>query len=432
MQRNIETALRNAKHIEVPDSTFNRVENVLRSLEERKDITNMKPKYRKQTLVAAIVAVSFIALSTVALAYTGVLSGLFSAITDGETGEGGLSSETRKAIVEHDHVAIIEQEDNTEAITKISMVNDGSELELNAYFVDEKEIWFNFTLSNADIPDGFDPIHHQVLPGIYSLEITQKDGSVLKWEDIVDENGERRTFPGGHSYIDWSDYSHGGEHSEDSIYLTNNNKASFNDDGSLEITIVGVFSSMNNKLPDIGDNMRLQLGNFMFNMVEWERFVEGADNSEIISKTWLNGMWEFKIDIDRRFADTDRLNYNVANIEEAARHGIIIHSVTVLPSATIIETSIDFSKNELMTPPNDAGDDYNIQQNIILNATAVSETAQYKTISSNSDVNGNIRFELESMYFEAPENLTLVFGRHVIFAEIYDEVEIRIPVKLVR
>ena len=432
MQRDIETALRNAKHIEVPDSTFDRVENVLRSLEERKDITNMRPKYRKQTFVAAIVAVSFIALSTVALAYTGVLSGLFSAIIDGETGEGGLSSDTRKAIVEHDHVAIVEQEDNKEAITKISMVDDGSELELSAYFVDEKEIWFNFTLSNADVPDGFEPEHHQVLPGLYSIEMTQSDGTILKWEDIVDENGERRTFPGGNSYINWSNNTHGGESSEESLYLTNNTKASFNEDGSLEITIIGVFSSMDNRLPDIGNKMKLQIGNFMFNMVEWERFVEGADNSAIISKTWLSGMWEFSIDVDSRFTDTERLQYNVINIAEAAQQGITIHSVTVLPSATIIDLSIDFSKNELMTPPKDAGDDYDIRQNIILNATAVSETAQYKVVSSKSDANGDIRFELESMFFEAPENLTLVFGRHVLFAESYDEVEIQIPIKLAR
>jgi len=69
MQRNIETMLRNAKHIEVPDSTFDRVENVLRSLEERKDINSMKPKYRKQTLVAAVVAVFIVVTATTALAY---------------------------------------------------------------------------------------------------------------------------------------------------------------------------------------------------------------------------------------------------------------------------------------------------------------------------------------------------------------------------
>jgi len=431
MQRNIETALRNAKHIEVPDSTFDKVENVLRSLEERKDITNMKPKYRKQTLVAALVAVSFIALSTVALAYTGVLSGVFSAITGGRNIEGEFGSDTRKAIVEHEHVAIIEHDDNEGATSSISIVDDGSLLELNAYFIDEKEVWFNFTLSNANIPDGFDPDHHQVLPGIYSLEITQKDGTVNNWEEIRDESGERRTYPGGYSFIDRINNTHGGESGEDSIILTTNTKASFNNDGSLEITIIGTFSSMDNNLLDIGESMHLQIGNFMFNMVEWELFVEGADNSEIISTLWLDGKWEFAIDIDSRFTDTERLRYIVVNTEEAAQYGITIHSFTVLPTVTIIESSIDFSKNGLMTPPDGVDDDFDLR-NIFINATAISETAQYKGSQIISDGTGNIRFELESMYFEAPENLTLVFDRHVFFVDEYDEVEVRIPLRIVR
>ncbi|MDR2569274.1 MAG: hypothetical protein LBD23_03110 [Oscillospiraceae bacterium] len=45
MQRDIEAAIKNARHIKVPDSTFERVENVLRSLEERKK-TSLKQKYR--------------------------------------------------------------------------------------------------------------------------------------------------------------------------------------------------------------------------------------------------------------------------------------------------------------------------------------------------------------------------------------------------
>jgi len=68
MQRDIETALKNAKHIEVPDSTFDRVENVLRSLDGKKDSASMKPRYRKPAFIAAVIVVSMLMLSTFAIA----------------------------------------------------------------------------------------------------------------------------------------------------------------------------------------------------------------------------------------------------------------------------------------------------------------------------------------------------------------------------
>ena len=84
-----------------------------------------------------------------------------------------------------------------------------------------------------------------------------------------------------------------------------------------------------------------------------------------------------------------------------------------------------------MTPPSIAGDDYDLR-NIIINAVAVSGTTQYTMVQTNSDTDGNIRFELESMFFEAPENLTLVFNRIIIFSDEHDDVEISIPLRLAR
>jgi len=46
------------------------------------------------------------------------------------------------------------------------------------------------------------------------------------------------------------------------------------------------------------------------------------------------------------------LIYNASNADEAALHGITIHSVNVLPSVCRIEASIDFTKNSLADPNN--------------------------------------------------------------------------------
>jgi len=448
MQRDIETALRNAKHIEVPDSTFKRVENVLRSLEERKDITGMKPKYRKQTLVAVIAVISLVALSTAALAYTGVLSGVFSAITGGRDIEGEFGSDTRKAIVEHDHV--VEVEPHT------FIAEDGSKLELNAYFADSREIWFDFTLSDADIPDNWD----YVQPCYFSLEMTQSDGTVSKWEHIIDEDlSERATFPGGHSFIDRTNNTHGGESIDGSHRFVHNVSSSPADDGSLNITIIVSFSY---PYPQIGEKIHLQIGNFMFTTTEFpDDIILGADetlemyyDSWIVNRTILKGVWEYEIDVDSRFTDVSQLIYDVVNGDEAAQHGIIIHSITVTPTAGRVEVTIDTSKSSIMNPNyvvirnpinmfTEDGNPYILEnptpQQILdygfmhLNVYAEANGNRYTANGSTIDMNGDILkgwFEFGSMYFDAPESLTLVFETHVFNGEL-TEAPIRIPLKLV-
>ena len=285
MQNNIEKALRSAKQIEVPSSTFDNVDNVLRNLEQRKDITYMKPGFRKPTLIAAVIAISLLAFSTAALAYTGVLSGFFTAITSstGIEGDGdyGFGTDARKEIVEQGHV--------TEIAPLVSITDDGKMLKLNAYYADAGEMWFNLNLSNAELPDSWD----QVLPCLFSLEMIYSDGTVEKWEFIGNENSERVAFPGGYFFFDRSLDVNESEISEDSKPFTHNTMASFTDDGSLEITLIVQFSNANMQL---GEKVHLQLGNLMFTKIDKDLFIEGADNTGAIQRTTLNGVWEFVID----------------------------------------------------------------------------------------------------------------------------------------
>jgi len=87
MQNNIETALQNAKQIEVPNSTLEKVEDVLQNLKTREDTSNMKRLYIKPAVAVAAIAVMLLAFTTTALAVTGVVDfgSFFRSIFENET-----------------------------------------------------------------------------------------------------------------------------------------------------------------------------------------------------------------------------------------------------------------------------------------------------------------------------------------------------------
>ena len=64
MRSNIESALRNVKKVEVPDSTFAKVDDVLRNLEHRKGEIRVKPKLRKSVVAAAVCIATLIITGT--------------------------------------------------------------------------------------------------------------------------------------------------------------------------------------------------------------------------------------------------------------------------------------------------------------------------------------------------------------------------------
>ena len=454
MQDSIEKALRSAQQIEVPDSTFDKVENVLRSLEQRKDIAYMKPIYKKPVVIAAAIIVSLLMFGTAALAYTGVLSGVFSALTDG-TGEveGYFATDTRRAIVEHEHVAMYE-------LPSASIADDGSKLELIGYYADSNEIWFNFILSNADIPAHWDAVMDQFLPCFFSLEMVQNDGTVNKFETVIDENSERITFPGGYSFFDRALNINESRFDTDSQHFVYNTTTSLTGDGSLDITIIVEFPARN---AQIGEKAYLQIGNFMFNSARFpddialgvDETLEMYHDQWIIQRTILENIYKFEFEIDSRFTDATALVYTVANPAEAAQMGITIHSVTVTPTSTRVEATIDISKSKLMNP------DYAVihesiyfdgaenpprtpeslsRQDIVdlvlmrLLIYAVSDTKEYSQImgSEGSQIENIIEgwWEFGSMYFDSPENLTLVFETRVFGGE-FTGGEVRIPLVLV-
>lgn len=379
MRSTIDTALKNAKQVEVQQSTFDKVDDVLRNLESRKDITTMKPRYKKSALFVAAIVIFTLTVSTAALAYTGVLTRLFTAITDGEGGEMGLSSDSRMAIMEHDYT--------TELSPLASITEDGKLLELNAYFADTREIWFNFNLSNAETPDDWT----QILPQHFTLAMIQDDGTVSNFEVSIDENTERMTFPGGHWYLNRELDVREWVASDDAQHFNINTVGTLVDDGSLEITVLLEFPNAN---APIGEKAQLQIGNFLFTEMIGD-FVEGADNSDAIRRTTVGGVWDFEVAIYSRLA----VEYSIANADEVAQYGITIQSITVQPTATRIYLSIDFSNN--------AFESFDASN---LTISAVSNGEQYRANGSHIKMSGNLIegwFEFGSIYFDTLESLTL-------------------------
>ena len=85
MRNNIEAELKSVIKVEVPRSTFVKVENVLRNLEHKKDITYMKPGYTKSAFIAAALT-AVLLVTTTALAVSnsfGILDYLNSRINSG-------------------------------------------------------------------------------------------------------------------------------------------------------------------------------------------------------------------------------------------------------------------------------------------------------------------------------------------------------------
>jgi hypothetical protein len=87
MQSNIDDALRNIRQTDVPSSTFDKVDNVLRSLDDRKDKKHIKPIYTKPVIAAAAIAMTLVIFTTTALAVTGIIdfASIFRVGLDNET-----------------------------------------------------------------------------------------------------------------------------------------------------------------------------------------------------------------------------------------------------------------------------------------------------------------------------------------------------------
>jgi hypothetical protein len=370
--------------------------------------------------LAAIVVVMLLTISTVALAYTGVLSDVFLAITSGSHRNNGVASDSRKAIIENEYVAHVTPETPD--------ILDGFSLELKAYYADERELGFNFTLSGPDLPTSW----NEVFVRYFSLEITGNDGDINTWElryieEINEETSgargeaityyvESRTFPGGHYFYDSIHEIHEYEPGDGHDFQVNVSAIEA-DNGTFDITAIVTFHDLNRdaRVP-VAEKAHLRIGDFSF------LFVDIADYNAVPQATMLNGVWEFDIDIESKFTDATELQYVAAYAKEAERQGITIKSITVLPSICRIEVTLDFSKNGLAHPDN-------INNELVIEApwrlakfdmmdvsvSAVSDSSVYGNMISNYDldaVNGRIVecwFEISSMFFDAPETLTLIF-----------------------
>ena len=389
-------------------------------------VLRIYPRPRRLAIVAALV-VMLLTISTVALAYTGVLSDVISTIINGTAINGGIGSSSRKAIVEQGYVASVTSDKPA--------IAEGNSLELIAYYADAKEIGFNFILTSsepfdemtdAELSDklaGAEPSEfwENIYFNYFCLEMTGSDGVTNTWEQIVDlENGfERRTFPGGYSYYDWKNeiYEYEPDDGKDpmeSIAVADVQDfqhyavAQRVDNNTYDITLIVSFDKAQ---AQIGEKAHLKVGNLRFTV-----FGDISDDNAVDQRTVIDGVWEFELKIDNKFVDVTELQYTAVNADELANLGIVIESVTVMPSVCRIEASIDFDRAGLADPDNinktDSPRLLGKLDWLDSHIHAVSGSDVYSGMTSDyTEVNGRVVkccYEIGSMFFDAPENLTLI------------------------
>ena len=375
----------------------------------------------RRFILAALLVVMLLTIGAVALAYTGVLSDVFLAVTNSSNRNSGLASDSRRAIVENGYLAIV--------TPGASVAIDGYSLVLKAYYADARELGFNFTLSGSDLPASWKEIFVQY----FSLEMTDSDGDVNSWELRYIEEAheeasvarggnmtyfvESRTFPGGHYYYDYVrevfEYEPG-----DGQDFQINASAVEADDGAYDITVIVTFHDSNSdaRVP-VGKSAHLKIG-----FLSLQSSADITDDDAMRQTVMLDGVWDFDIEFESRFIDATELQYVVIDPVEAERLGVAIKNITVFPSVCRIEATLDFSRNELACPDN-------INNELVkeepwrlakfdmmdVGVSAVSDGGVYGNMMSSYDldaVNGRAVecwFEIGSMFFDAPQALTLVF-----------------------
>ena len=347
----------------------------------------MSTSYRPIFVAFATTVILLLALSTAAFAATGILGDIFAAVTRGQPGIG-----STQAIVDNDYFAEV-------------VSNESNGMSLRAYYVDSKEIGFDFTLSGADVPDGFDMLYI----GAFTLVITESNGTVNTWDWLIDRENdvESRTFPGGHFFQDWKNNLYEYEPSEGMDFQVGAHAAKISDD-IYNVSVIVTFYGVN--VP-IGDKAHIAVGDLTFIYFDNEK--DDIPNDEYIS---LSGSWSFDIDIDEKFGEAAALSY--APVESYEAQGIRVTSATVLPTVFRIEAIIDFEKSGLGNPANaerarEMGTNpVKLDMLELYVYVVVDGNNPYSLWSSGytEAVDGVAAcwFEIESsMYFDAPENLTL-------------------------
>jgi hypothetical protein len=345
---------------------------------------------------AAVATVLLAASGTTALATTGVLDNMFAAIT----GEGRLASDSRQAIIDRGFIA------ETQANSYVSP--DGTTLTLQTYYVDNREIGLDFILSGVDgaggvdIPDGPSP----VTVSNFLMEMVDENGETGTWEWVMDleTDIQSRTFPGGYYFSDWKNGVY--EYEPGNQDFSVDADATKIDEDTYQISVIATFRE---PVASISEKMRVRIGDLRF----------GTDNRGLDAPTFVafGDDWAYDIDIDSKFTNAESITYHVASDFSVA--GVEITKVTVQPAVCRIEANLDFSKNGLGNPESAAISaetgypqaKYDLMALGGVRAKAGDRLYGFVASSFTEVTDGVVKcwFEVDSMYFDAPETLTLVF-----------------------
>ena len=400
-EREMKRILRN--DIQIPGAVDRRISGTLSQIEAysaQGAVALPSPRasrgFRRTILVAAVIA-ALAAGTTIALASTGLLGAFFSAITSG--------SPSRQAIVEHGFVSEVTSASPITAENGTATTGENS-LILRAYYIDSKEIGFDFVLSNVGLDLSEDDLGNVFLNNGFRMEMDYSSGETSVWEQTERDNFSSRTFPGGHFVSDRANNIHEYKPGQDFLLGAAAKRIG---DGEYNISLVVSFYQ---EPVQIGERLRLSLSELQFVV-----FDNNVDEPDVLT---LKGDWTFEVQIDNIFQNTDALSYRPA--DGFSVRGVEITSVTVNPSICRIEAQIDFEASGLGNP-----DNANLEATewttaewqtakmdmfeLDVYASSGDNVYRFET-SAHTDVAGGIvtcYFELASMYFDAPESIMLHF-----------------------
>ncbi len=385
-------------NVRVPKELSSVVDN---SIERAKTSSRKSMLLRRPGVVAAVLVICVISLNFNAFAETA--KQLFLAMQNSL-----MQNNSRIEAINNDYYS---QPTDTGLKQSVTSGNTEYTISLNNYYIDENEVGFDFTLTGKNLDEKFGEYLDYV--SVCNKKLTIKNSKlneIQEWEEIFnpDTGFNSRIFPGGH-YIDDPqnnkyEYVDGGI---DSLNETAIKKISDNTYNMVDITGFG-------KPIIVGDKIEIHYGSL--------RLMKYGDVSKNLpdSLKYMDVDWNFSIDVDEKFAQSDNLSYKVSNPEIALEKGIGIVSFTVSPLVTKLSLAIDFTKNDIANPDNikivsepqyvHKLDVMDLHSAIIVECNGEKILVQQSTITSQDGNTTYCTIEMDSIYFKNADSIDITIN----------------------
>ncbi|MDR0812380.1 MAG: hypothetical protein LBO63_00020 [Oscillospiraceae bacterium] len=391
-------------------------------------IQKARPRRQKPFRVVLIAAcIAAVSITTV-LAANGTIGRLFSS----ENLTGGAKTVGENGYAEPVAVSPGAEENSEEPA-----------LELRGYYIDAAEIGVEMLLKNSGFPESLGPWEADGFSGeiqctyawfdSMTFELTTKTGEKLVFTNELNGNPagpEVSSYPGGHREYLVDEDGDGNNHSliGDTAYYFNW-EIKFaplkNGDWTIDLIVTWPFldslpelESVSLKAADL--KLMYRSGVIAYdgqNMTFYEKVFD-FETPEI--RTFEQEL-EFNIDVADRFSSDVALIYAPVSAEAAAELGIVVDSISVLPTRTAVLVTLDIEKSGMFNASS-------IQQ--ALDGAGERGAAKFRDLLSMSvglsfksgdvqyinqgysavggdDTHIQLKYTIDSMFFDKPEEMTM-------------------------